>query len=459
PQIRSALAGLAWPGLPAHQGTRLLAILYQLELSQWWTPRQLRRHQFRQLVPLLQHAFQHVPYYRAQREAWGIDAKWNLTPESFAARVPILTRAEVQEGGAAFHSEDVPEAHGKIGDTFTSGSTGRPLKTLKSGLSEMMWQAFTLRENLWHRDLQKKLAVIKIIDGAHGDYPAGAEYNNWGKFASQTFETGSSHMLHVSTKTHEQVEWLERVAPDYILTLPANAQALAHYCLENGIKFPNLKQIATFSDLLRPEARAACEKAWGVPVVDIYSSAEIGYIAMQCPDSANYHLQAESAYVEILSDAGRPCEPGEVGRVIATPLHNFAMPLLRYHSGDLAEAGECDCGRGLPAIRRIMGRTRSTVILPGGEQHYPSLQDLLINFAMVRQFQIRRRERDALDIKLVVTRPLTESEEAAFRTEMHERFKHPFRVNISYHDELARSKTGKFHDFKDEYGNGGGNGG
>ncbi len=455
PQTRSALAGLAWPGLPAEHGARLLAILYQLELSQWWRPEQLRRHQFRQLAPLLQHAFQHVPYYRAQREAWGIDAKWKLTPESFADRVPILTRAETQEGGAAFHSEAVPEAHGKIGDTFTSGSTGRPLKTLKSSLAEVMWQAFTLRENLWHRDVRKKLAIIKIVDGAYGDYPSGAEYNNWGGYASQTFETGSSCMLHVSTKTHEQVEWLERMAPDYILTLPANAQALAHYCLEKGITFPNLKQIATFSDLLRPEARAACVEAWNVPVIDIYSSAEIGYIAMQCPESENYHIQAESAYVEILNESGQACGPGEIGRVIATPLHNFAMPLLRYHSGDLAEVGECDCGRGLPTIRRIMGRTRSTVILPNGEQHYPSLQDLLINFAMVRQFQIRRRERDALDIKLVVTRPLTEGEEAAFRAEMHERFKHPFRVNISYHDELARSASGKFHDFRDVYSEGG----
>jgi phenylacetate-CoA ligase len=116
----------------------LIALLYQLELSQWWTPQQLRRQQFRQLAALLQHTFKHVPHYRAHREAWGIEGKWDLTPDSFANRVPILTRAEVQEGGAAFHSEAVPEAHGKTGDTFTSGSTGRPLRTLKTGLSEML---------------------------------------------------------------------------------------------------------------------------------------------------------------------------------------------------------------------------------------------------------------------------------------------------------------------------------
>ena len=78
---------------------------------------------------------------------------------------------------------------------------------------------------------------------------------------------------------------------------------------------------------------------------------------------------------------------------------------------------------------------------------------------MVRQFQIRRRERDSLDVKFVVTRVLTESEAAEFAGEMRARFKHPFRVNISYHDELGRSESGKFHDFRDVYSEGGGDGG
>ncbi|MFP6690328.1 MAG: hypothetical protein VCD31_13595 [Alphaproteobacteria bacterium] len=149
-------------------GANFLALLFQLEQSQWWRPDQLRDHQFTQLASLVQHALNTVPYYRKHRQAWGIDARWKLTPESFAAILPILTRPEVQEGGAEFHSTKSPKAHGNIGDTFTSGSTGRPLKTLKPGLSEMVWQAVTLRENLWHRDVRKKLAIIKIIEGSHG---------------------------------------------------------------------------------------------------------------------------------------------------------------------------------------------------------------------------------------------------------------------------------------------------
>ena len=453
------LPGLAWPGISTAHGTNLMALLYQLEQSQWWTPQQLLRHQFRQLAVVLQHALRTVPYYRDHRHAWGIDGQWNLTPESFAAHLPILTRPEVQEGGDIFHSTSVPEEHGNIGETFTSGSTGRPLKTLKTGLAEMVWQAITLREILWHRDFRMKLAIITMDEDENAAYPTGATYDNWGQFAAQTFETGPSCVLHVSTKIHEQVEWLLRMAPDCLFTRAGNAQALAQFCLREQVKLPTLRHVMTFSDLLRPEARTACKEAWGVPVVDIYSSAEIGYIALQCPTSENYHIQSETVFIEIVNEDGVACAPGEVGQIIATPLHNFAMPLLRYASGDLAEVGECGCGRGLPTISRIMGRTRSVLSLPNGEQVFPELQDLLIDLPMVRQFQIRRRGRESLDALLVVARELTVGEAALLEQELQRRFHYPFRLVISYHDELARSKTGKFHDFKDEYGNGGGNGG
>jgi phenylacetate-CoA ligase len=54
---------------------------------------------------------------------------------------------------------------------------------------------------------------------------------------------------------------------------------------------------------------------------------------------------------------------------VVTPLHNFAMPLIRYAIGDYAEAGPpCACGRGLPVLARILGRARNLLTLPHGER-------------------------------------------------------------------------------------------
>ena len=448
----SSLAGLAWPGLASQLGTNLLALLYQLEQSQWWSEGQLQRHQLRQLAHLMQHAMTSTPYYREHRRAWGIGGEWQLTEQSFAAALPILTRAEVQQGGAAFHAATLPEGHGEIGDTFTSGSTGRPLKTLKTGLSEIMWQAITLREILWHRDFRLKLGVITRNEDAGGGYPDGVQSKKWRGFTGQAFITGPSCVLDVSTKIHQQVEWLARMKPNYLFTRAGNGQALAQHCLREKVEFPVLRQVMTYSDLLRPQARAVCKEAWGVPVVDIYSSAEAGYIALQCPESENYHIQSEAVYVEVLDEAGRICAPGEVGQVIVTPL-------LRYASGDLAEVGECPCGRGLPALKRIIGRTRSVLALPNGEHVFPELQDLLIDLPVVRQFQIRRCERESLEVKLVAARELTGNEAALLESELQSRFHYPVHATISYHDELTPSASGKFHDFRDYYGEGGGDDG
>ena len=125
----------------------------------------------------------------------------------------------------------------------------------------------------------------------------------------------------------------------------------------------------TFGEILEPVCRATCQQVFGVKVVDMYSSQEVGYIALQCPEHEHYHVQAENLLVEVLAEDGRGCGPGEVGRVVVTTLHNFAMPLLRYDIGDYAEVGaSCPCGRGLGVLTRILGRQRNLLVLPDGRR-------------------------------------------------------------------------------------------
>ncbi|HEX2250893.1 MAG TPA: hypothetical protein VHH32_11140, partial [Gemmatimonadales bacterium] len=63
------------------------------------------------------------------------------------------------------------------------------------------------------------------------------------------------------------------------LTHPTIAHRLADYCRQHGIELSGLKQVITISENLRPEVRAAVRTAWEVPLVDIYSTREAGYIA------------------------------------------------------------------------------------------------------------------------------------------------------------------------------------
>src|SRR3546814_2899792 len=118
--------------------------------------------------------------------------------------------------------------------------------------------------------------------------------------------------------------------------------------------------------------RQAVRQAWDLPVKDSYSSEEAGYLAIQCPEHEVYHAQSENVLLEVVDDDGRPCRPGEIGRVLITSLHNFATPLIRYELGDYAEVGApCACGRGLPVIRRIVGRQRNRLAPPERTTVFP----------------------------------------------------------------------------------------
>lgn len=307
-----------------------------------------------------------------------------------------------------------------------------------------------MRDHLWHRDPNLRLAAIRPQSGNEAAYPDGKTFDKWGGMEARSFATGESALLNIGTRIEDQVDWLQRYDPDYILIYPANIQAIAIHCERHQIRFPSLKQVHTMADLLRPEVRTVCREALGVPVVDIYSSAVIGYIALQCPESENLHIQSEYVFVEVLNDAGMPCKPGEVGQVVTTPLHNFAMPLIRYAVGDFAEVGSFSCGRTLPVLSQIMGRARSMVRLPNGDLFYVNFLHLVKGFEVIRQFQIVRTASEALEMKLVAKRNLNAEEEAGLTQILHECFRHPFTIFFTYHDEIPRSASGKFEDYKDE---------
>ena len=447
PRARSAIEGEVWPGVPGAEGASVLALLFQLDRTQWLDPETLRARQFAQAERLYAHACATTPYYAERWRDWDVEPGRRLDAEAWS-RLPVLTRRLAQEQADRLLSERPPPSHGAVGAGLTSGSTGAPLSIAATQLTRLYWRAFTLRDHFWQgRDFAGRLAAIRTL-AKSAPYPDGVRSPSWGEATAATLETGPSFGLDIDTKVSLQAEWLRRRDPDYLLTHPSNLAALL---AESPRRPPRLRLAATVSEALAPEIREACRSTWNIEIADIYSSEEVGYIALQCPSGGGYHVQAEGAMVEVLHPDGRPCAPGEVGQVTATPLHNFAMPLLRYALGDLAEVGApCPCGRGLPTLTRILGRVRNMVRLPGGERHYPNFGGLMRGIEAVLQFQIVRKAADELEARLVVARPLPPQAEAELTGRLRERFQHPFRVRFVYLAEIPRSPRGKYEDFRSE---------
>ncbi|MBE0625688.1 MAG: phenylacetate--CoA ligase family protein [Burkholderiales bacterium] len=440
-QIESAVTGVCWPALPAPGGASVLALLFWLERTQWLTLERLREHQLRQLQVLLRHALVTVPYYR---DRWGgaYDPATPLTFERFTA-LPLLTRRELQEQFEHLKSRSVPPGHGGIRESKSSGSTGTPVRILKTRLSGLFWNAFTLRDHAWHRrDLRGKLATIRA------GIPEG-EFEHWGAATAGLVADGPSAVRGVRDSVQSQLRWLEQQQPDYLMTYPSIAAELAKLVISGGNRLPRLREVRTLGEQLAPEVRALCREAWSVPVRDVYSAEEVGYIALQCPEHEHYHTVEEGLLVEILDEQDRPCAPGQLGRVVLTSLHNFAMPLIRYELGDYAEPGEpCACGRGLPVLRRLAGRVRNILVTATGERYWPTFEPRSPAWpASIRQRQIAQIEYDLIELRLVSEAALSVEQEGRLRALILSRLPAGFRLRFDYRAQIARSSGGKYEDF------------
>ncbi len=438
--------------MPTPLAGAMLSLLFQLEQSQWWEPERLLDRQFAQLNALLSHAVSNVTFYRRGLRKAGAEFSGSITPEEWR-KLPLLTRADIQSAGQRLESRASPPSHGKTEEVFSSGTTGSPVRVVQTGMWALYWDAFTIRNQLWHRrDFAGSFASMRNSTEGELVYPEGGTGASWSRATANLTQTGPWYGLNILTPIEQQVEWLQRRQPDYLLTHPTILHELAKYCLEHGIKLNRLRQVETISETLKPGLRELCREAWGVPVVDLYSTRETGYLAMQCPDHDHYHVQAESVYLEILDDHGEPCAPGTIGRVVVTPLHNFAMPLIRYEIGDHAEVGEvCPCGRGLPVIKRILGRTQNMLVMPSGERRWPLLSSAnikgLLEIAPIGRYQFVQTSTSTIEVRLEMARPIAPEEDIAIRDWVAEKFGHPFDVAIKVMDEIPLTASGKFQDF------------
>jgi len=449
--IKNAVPGLHWPSIPGAEGASLLALLYQLEESQWQTPETLIDLQLKQATTLLAFARQTVPYYQKQLQQLRISPDKPVSLQQWQ-ELPILTRQQVQEAGRAMISTNIPADHGKVASIQSSGSTGFALTAWQTEVAQTFYHALTLRNHLWHRrNFSKKFAAIRLSKPLKpGESTDSA---SWGPATDMTVETGPAATLHINTDIKQQAAWLMEQQPAYLLSFPTNLHALAAFFLERGYTLPCLAQVIAYGEMLDPETRLLCREAWQVEVKDMYSANEVGYMALQCPDHEHYHVMAENVMLEIVDEMGRPCLPGELGRVVVTTLHNFAMPLIRYAIGDYGTLGEpCPCGRGLPVLEKVVGRQRNLLTLPDGSRRWPLFLSAWSGIAAIRQVQLIQESLQEVTARLVVARPLPPEEEKEFIAAIQQCLGYPFAMQLEYVEKIERLPSAKLEDFISKVG-------
>jgi phenylacetate-CoA ligase len=444
----SALAGMAWPGFPAPAAANKLALLFQIEQNQWRAPEEIEALQFGQLRQLVAFAAATVPHYRSL--LGDRFPAHELTPQSWR-EMPLLTRQMLHQSAAAVRSGNVPKEHGGNFTITTSGSTGMIVEVGGTDLTNLFWQVICLRDHLWHRrDLGARLCAIRYRRDAADKGELGLRTPGWGPATDDVVLTGPAFNYHILLEIDHLVERLVADRPGYLLSHPSVIMGIAKHCLDHGVTLPDLREVRTMGESPDDSLRELCRQAWNVPVVDMYSCQEAGYLALQCPDHPHYHVQSENVLLEVIDEQGLPCAPGEVGRVLVTSLNNFATPLIRYEIGDYAEVGAaCSCGRGLPVLKRIMGRYRNLLTLPDGTRRWPRLgyESRLQEVAPIELMQMVQTTAEEISVRLVAARPLDATETRALTAFIQDKLGHPFRLSFDYVDTIRNPANGKIEQF------------
>lgn len=413
---------------------------HQLGVTQRWPREKLLEWTDRRLQALLRHALGSVPYYRELAAREGLDV--NAVTARDLTRLPLVGKTIMSSRLEDFRSDQV--APHRFRPNTTSGSTGTPFRFYSDNGANQVRLANDMRVRMW--------AGWRIGDrqallwGHRGDL---AGHDRWlsrlrneisGRVIMlNAYDLGEPRMTH-----YHRV--LMQCKPTLLVGYSSALAAFADFLTRHSLPPPRLRACMSTAETLLPEQRSAVEAAFCCPVLDHYGSREFGTISQQCrPDSAQ-HITVERVWVEVVDEKGRAVAPGQQGEIVVTDLDNYAMPFLRYRTGDLGilSNGTCTCGRGLPLLQSIAGRVSEIIVGRNGRMvSTPGPWLFGADVPGIGQMQVIQETLEDITVRIVPAPGWSEDSAIQIRQRIIALLGE-MQVNIEMTDTIPKSESGKY---------------
>ena len=434
-----AVSGLVFPLHERLKHHDTVAVRRQLEQTQWWSPDRLAQLQLQRLRSLLQHAQQHVPYYRELFARTGFEPA-AVTSLADLQRLPFLGKAEIRANPDALKADNAVG----LARFNTGGSSGEPL-------------IFFIGNQRVSHDVAAKWRATRWWGVDIGD----PEIVVWGSPIELTAQDRVRALRDTLLRT-ELLPAFEMSAakldgfvarirerrPKMLFGYPSALSHIARHAEKRGMRMDELGIKVAFctSEKLYDHQREAIERIFGCAVANGYGSRDAGFIAHQCP-SGGMHLTAEDIIVEIVDADGRVLPAGEAGEIVVTHLATGDFPFIRYRTGDVAvmDTASCACGRGLPMLKEIQGRATDFVVARDGTVlHGLALIYILRDLPQVAGFKIMQESLDLTRVQVVpgpgfdadITRHIQRGLAARLGEGVH--------IEVEEVNEIAPEKSGKY---------------
>ncbi len=407
-----------------------------LRKSQFFSETDIYTHQKNLLQDLMIHCKQNISWYTKAFRKYDIDP-YNEDIFKEFYKLPVLTKNEVRESQSDF---TLTGAAGKGLLFSTSGTTGEPFSVFTSPKQWINEQGVIWRHWSWAGyKFRDKIAIFRSYSPAKGMPKIKKDYlRNWSYFSVFDMDKES---------IDEYAKYLIKWNPKYLRGYPSALLLICDHAIQNNWTLDGLKGAFTASEVVTEELREKLKLAFNIEVFDHYGQAEITCMLHECDSHKGMHVDWEYGHVDFI-ETGEP----NIYKLVATNLHNYYTPLLRYDTGDmvLGPIETCTCGRTSPVVKSIFGRQDQYLIMhDGSKASTVNLYTYFSNKENIQRFQMSQKKPGELQIKINPWKKMNLEEEKIFSKsikldlEKHSRLK----IDIEMTDEFILSLEGKFSSF------------
>ena len=435
----SVVASVLFPLQERLKGHDTVAVRRRMEEVQWWDADHIAALQLTRLRDLLLDVSAYVPYYRETFEKIGFDPG-AVQSVADLSRLPFLTKAVIRA-----NTDKLKHANAQGLARFnTGGSSGEPL-------------IFFIGSKRVSHDVAAKWRATRWWDVDIGD----PEIVVWGSpielgkqdRIKQVRDTLMRTQLLPAFEMSEAkldgfIATIRSVRPRMLFGYPSALTHIAKHAQKRNVTMTDLGIKVAFvtSERLYDEQRSTISQVFGCKVANGYGGRDAGFIAHECPEG-NMHLTADDIVVEIVDEQGQVLPAGQAGEIVVTHLSTNDFPFIRYRTGDIGVLGStaCKCGRGLPILQDIQGRSTDFVVASDGTvMHGLSLIYILRDLAGVKAFKVIQESRALTRVLLVTETGFPPSAVHQIIDGFKQRLGKEVSVVVELVDNIPAEKSGKF---------------
>lgn len=419
--------------------------LSELEESQYWPEERLLNLQRDRLKILLIHAFENTIFYKKRFNDSGFNP-YTFKYMDELLGIPILTKDQIRENVKGMIARNYRDDEIHLSET--GGTSGVKMRFYRDNKCLSKKEAAIHRFGKWTGwDIGEYMGLVWP---AHQDFIGCHTWKSKIKNEFYRRQVIFPAAIIDDRMCEAYVRELLKKRPSMILAFSSPIHELARYMEKKGIDDVYLKGIISTGEPFYEHQRKLVSKVFHCDVFDSYRSREAGPMAQECEAHQGMHINAEYLYIELDNNQKtRPDEGESTGEVVVTDLLNYGMPLIRYNMGDMAvmKKTSCTCGRGLPMIDRIVGRSLDVFVTPEGKLISTiALVMYLVNGApgLIGQMQVIQNTSDHLTF-LMTKDPLpTKTVMDHQKKIVAMLFGDEMKITYEFVDDIPREKSGKY---------------